>query len=416
MSDIEQAEIAVINTCGFIQPAVEEAVDTILEIADVKKQGRLRKLIVTGCLVQRYGYKLKTEIPEVDGWLGTGEIYRIADVADNHHPDFPTPFFIGRPTYLPDHSAPRIQTTPFYSTYLRVAEGCSHRCSYCLIPALRGPFRSRSPESLIIETAQMASRGVKEINLIAQDTTLYGKDLYGEIGIEDMLEKMLDINGIRWIRLLYCHPGTISDRLLKLIDSEDAICPYLDVPLQHVNKKILRLMQRGPGIETPLDLIARIRSVSQKISIRTTLMVGFPGETEADFGELRDFVRAAEVDHLGVFVFSREKGAPATRLKQTVECETAEQRRDEIMMLQKGISNKLNQKMVGRVVPVLIEGVNPETDLLLKGRTATMAPDVDGQALINKGNGVTGEILPVLINEAHSYDLIGEIVTEPEQL
>ncbi|MEA2038767.1 MAG: 30S ribosomal protein S12 methylthiotransferase RimO [Thermodesulfobacteriota bacterium] len=409
VSDIEQAEIAVINTCGFIHPAVDEAVDTILEIAAIKKQGKLKKLIVAGCLVQRYGYKLQREIPEVDGWLGTGEINRIVDVAGNYNPGLPSPFFIGRPTYLPDHSALRIQTTPFYSAYLRISEGCSHRCSYCLIPALRGPFRSRTPESLIIETEQMVSRGVKEINLIAQDTTLYGKDLYGGIGIEDLLEKMIEIKEIRWIRLLYCHPGTISDRLLELMESEEAICPYLDVPLQHVNEKILRLMQRGPGGEAPLDLVDRIRSGRRRISIRTTLMVGFPGETEEIFGELRDFVKMAELDHLGVFVFSREKGAPAARLKQTVESEVAEQRLDEIMVLQEGILRKANQRIVGRVVPVLIEGLSPETDLLLKGRTATMAPEVDGQVLINEGNGVAGEIMPVLINEAHSYDLIGEI-------
>jgi ribosomal protein S12 methylthiotransferase len=408
-SGIDEAEVAVVNTCGFIRPAVEEAIDTILEVVALKKRGALKKVVVTGCFVQRYGYKLRREIPEVDGWLGTGEFYRVADVMTNGRSSAPAPFFIGRPTYLADHSVPRIPTEHFYSAYLKVAEGCSHRCSYCIIPSLRGPFRSRMPESLMVEAEEMISRGVKEINLVAQDTTMYGKDLGEGVCLEDLLDRLVKVDGIRWIRLLYCYPNGISNRLLELIDSEEVICPYLDVPQQHVNEKILRAMGRNFGKETPWALIERIRSRKRRISLRMTLMVGFPGETEEMFNELCDFVRMAQVDHLGVFIFSAEKGAPAACLQSTVVREEAERRRDTIMALQADISKKINQRMVGYTVPVLVEGPSHETDLLLKGRTATMAPDVDAQVLINKGKGVQGKIMPVLIRQAHAYDLVGEI-------
>lgn len=414
LENVDQAEIAVINTCGFIQSAVEEAIDTILQMADIKKQGELKLLVVTGCFVQRYGYKLAKEIPEVDGWLGTGEIHRIADMILDLQPDGAAPFHMSRPRYLADHSVPRVQTTPFYSAYLRIAEGCSHRCSYCIIPGLRGPLRSRRPESLLTEAQKMADRGVKEINLIGQDTTLYGRDLNEKVCLEDLLEKLVKIKELQWIRLMYCHPANISNRLLELIDSQEAICPYLDLPQQHVSEKILKAMGRYSHNETPRELIARIRSTQRRISLRTTLMVGFPGETDAMFNELCEFVKWARFDHLGVFIFSPEKGTPAARLKQTVTREIAEARQAEIMALQSDVSKEINQQRIGQIIPVLIEGHSPETDLLLTGRTAFMAPDVDGQVLINKGDGQIGKIMPVQITEAHTYDLIGEIVEKSQ--
>ncbi len=409
-TDVDEAGITVINTCGFLEASVEESISTILEMAELRKQGKLEKLVVTGCFVQRYGYKLRKEIPEVDGWLGTGDIYRIVD-ALTEIPDKPSPFYISRPIYLADHSIPRFQTTPFYSAFLKISEGCSHSCSYCIIPALRGPLRSRSIESLIAEAEDMVDRGVQEINLIAQDTTAYGRDLNQNVSLEDLLEKMVDIPGIPWIRLLYCHPEGISERLLELMNSKEAICPYLDIPFQHVNEKILKAMGRGARHETPVDLIGRIRSEKRMISLRTTLMVGYPGETEKIFEELYDFVKTVRFDHLGVFTFSPEKGTPAARLKQTVKREEAAERQAAIMALQSEISKELNQQLIGKTIPVLIEGKSPETDLLLKGRAATMAPDIDTQVLINKGNGVTGEIMPVMINEAYAYDLIGEMIS-----
>jgi ribosomal protein S12 methylthiotransferase len=404
-----EAEFAVINTCGFIRSAVEETIDTILEVANLKGQGKLEKVVVLGCFVQRYGYKLAKEIPEVDGWLGTGEIQRVADILEKNSMVSSVPVHISRPVHLADHTVPRIQISPFYSAYLMIADGCSHRCSYCIIPRLRGPFRSRGLESLCIQAEEMAQSGVREINLISQDTTMYGEDLNESVCLEDLLERLVLIKGIRWIRLLYCYPGEISDRLLELIDSEEAICPYLDLPLQHVNERLLKAMGRNFSGETPWELVERVRSGRRKISLRTTLMVGFPGETEDMFNELCDFVKMAEFNHLGTFIFSREKGARAARFKSTVEREIAQQRQETIMKLQRKISRKLNQCLVGETLSVLIEGVSRETDLLLKGRTETMAPDVDGQVLINKGEGVAGEIMPVLITDAHDYDLVGEI-------
>jgi ribosomal protein S12 methylthiotransferase len=345
----------------------------------------------------------------VDGWLGTGEILKIVDILEAGSKDPPS-FLISRPTYLADHTVPRAQTTPFYSAYLKIAEGCSHRCSYCTIPSLRGPYRSRSLDSLIVEAQNMVGRGVKEINLIAQDTTMYGRDLEGDIRLEDLLERLIQIQGVCWIRILYGHPQGISDRLLQLVDGEEMICPYLDIPFQHINGKILKAMGRNCNGETPWQLIERIRSKTQQISLRTTVMVGFPGETDKIFDELYNFIKATEFDHLGAFIFSPEGGTPAARLGTVVEERVAKERLEAIICLQTEISRRKNQGMVGHRVSVLVEGVSPETDLLLKGRTATMAPDVDGQVLINKGEAVIGEIAPVHITEAHTYDLVGEIV------
>jgi ribosomal protein S12 methylthiotransferase len=408
VSSLQEAEVAIVNTCGFIQAAVEESIDTILEVAKKKKRGELEALFVMGCFVQRYGYKLLKEMPEVDGWLGTGEIHKIADILTGGPKDSPS-FLISRPTYLADHSVPRVQTTRFYSAYLKIAEGCSHRCSYCTIPRLRGPFRSRSVASLMIEAENMVDRGAKEINLIAQDTAMYGRDLQGDIRLEDLLERLIHVQGLCWIRMLYGHPQGISDRLLELLDGEEMICPYLDIPFQHINEEILKAMGRNCNRETPWQLIERIRSRFRQISLRTTVMVGFPGETDKIFDELYSFVKAVEFDHLGAFIFSPEEGTPAARLETVVEERVAKERLDAIMRLQAEISRRKNRGMVGHRVSVLVEGVSPETDLLLKGRTATMAPDVDGQVLINKGEAVIGEIAPVCITEAHTYDLVGEI-------
>lgn len=408
-SSLEEAQIAIINTCGFIKPAVEECIDTILEAIDRKMDGDLERIVVAGCFVQRYGYKLRKEMPEVDGWLGTGEIHRITDLLENIG-NKPPLFYIGKPDFLADHNTPRIQTTPFYSAFLKIAEGCSHRCSFCSIPMIRGHFRSREIGSLITEAEGMTERGVKEINLIAQDTTMYGKDLSGGAGIEDLMERLLEIKGLTWIRLLYSHPMGISERLLDLIEGNDKICPYLDIPLQHVNKEILKAMGRGYHGEGPIQLINRIRARSRRISVRTSLMVGFPGETDDIFRELYDFVEMAEFDHLGGFIYSPERGTPAGRLSGIPDPKISEERLNAMMTLQHDISQKKNLKYIDQIVPVLIEGTSPETDLLLSGRTAEMAPDVDGQVLINEGQGIVGEIMQVLIHEAHPYDLVGEII------
>ena len=408
ISELDGAEIGIINTCGFIEPAVEESIGMILDIAALKGQGKLKKLYVTGCLVQRFGYKLKREMPEVDGWLGTGQIHRVAQLLDESKPDH-VPFLIDRPVYLADHRTPRMQSSPFYTAYVKIAEGCSHRCTYCTIPGIRGPLRSRPRDSVVAEVAAMAGRGVKEINLIAQDTTSYGKDLSDGSSLEGLLEALIPIKGLAWIRMLYGHPQGISDRLLDLIDTHETICPYLDIPLQHAHSGILKQMGRYSDRENPWQLVERIRSRKRPIALRSTLMVGFPGETEDAFRELYDFVSQAEFEHLGVFVYSAEKGTKAARREAGIDRRAAEERRNALMSLQAGISLKKNREMIGKTLPVLIEGLSEETDLLLKGRTAAMAPDVDTRVLINKGKGVVGEILPVKIRKAYEYDLVGEI-------
>jgi ribosomal protein S12 methylthiotransferase len=270
--------------------------------------------------------------------------------------------------------------------------------------------------SLITEAEEMVGRGVKEINVIAQDTTMYGRDQDQDVCLEDLLERLVNIEGVHWIRLLYCHPDGVSERLLELMDSEETICPYLDLPFQHVNEDILKSMGRESKKGSPWEIVGRIRTGKRRLSLRTTLMVGFPGETDEMFTELYDFVKAARFDHLGVFTFSPEKGTAAARLRGAVGHEVAEQRQTELMALQSDISKALNEHLVGKTIPVLLEGPSPETDLLLKGRTATMAPDVDTQVLINQGEGAAGEILPVLISEAYSYDIIGGIVNDRTKL
>lgn len=409
VSDINKADIVIINTCGFIQSAVEESIDTILATVERKKRGDIDKVFVTGCFVQRYGYKLMREIPEVDGWLGTGEIMRIIELIDSAE-NTSTPFFIRKPDFLADHETPRIQTANFYSSYLKIAEGCSHKCSYCGIPAIRGPLRSRTIDSLVSEAKKMRDRGVKEVNLIAQDTTMYGADLNNDVNVERLLKELLLIEGIEWIRLLYSHPYEVSNTLLALMENEGKIAPYLDIPFQHVNSHILKLMGREIKDEAPGEFIERVRSIKRSLSLRTTMMVGFPGETDEMFEELINFIRDVEFDNLGTFIYSPEPGTAAARLKNEPDSDVAEERRNEIMKLQADISLKKNREMVGKAVPVLIEGVSSETDLLLTGRTSKMAPDVDGRVLINRGNGEVGQILKVKISEAHTYDLVGEII------
>ena len=410
VDDIEKARYVVINTCGFLQEAAQEAIDAILDAARFKETGILERLVVTGCFVQRYGYKLRNEMPEVDGWLGTGEFHRIADVLRGLDKTT-APMLISRPVFQADHGLPRAQSTPFYTAYLRIAEGCANRCSYCLIPSLRGPFRSCLPETLFVEAAEMAAQGVKEINLVAQDTSRYGEDIYGESRILELLKGLCKIKGIRWIRLLYFHPNRLTEALLDFMDANEPVVPYLDLPFQHSDPDLLKAMRREVGKKTPRDLMTMIRNRRREIHVRTSLMVGFPGETEEMFEGLCDFVRMAEFDSLGVFTFSPEKGTKAARLSSQVENAIARERRKELMAIQADISKRKNQRMIGRVLPVLIEGESSETDLLLAGRTATMAPDVDGRVLINDGEGVVGEIMPVLITEAHEYDLVGGIVS-----
>ncbi len=408
--DLEQAQSVIVNTCGFIQSAVEEAVDTILEMVEKKIQGTLQRVFVVGCFVQRYGYKLRREIPEVDGGAGTGDACRILKLLEAVPRDIPV-FLINRPVFPAEPAGPRLISGAGFSAYLKISEGCSHRCSFCMIPLLRGGLRSRSMRSLLREAEMLADRGVKELNLVAQDTTAYGRDMKDGNRLEHLLEALLEIDGLEWIRLLYAHPFGVTDHLLQLMASEERICSYLDIPFQHISPNILEAMGRGPiQHESPKTLLKRIRSTVQGISIRTTLMVGFPGETEHDFEQLCSFVASADLDHMGAFIFSAEKGVPASRFPDRVPLDVGENRLKRLMLIQAEASLRKKTSFLGRVEPVLVEGFCRETDLLLVGRTRGMAPDVDGRVLINKGEAGVGGIVPVRFTEAHPYDIVGEVV------
>jgi len=413
VSSIEDANIAIINTCGFIGSAVDESIETILEITNKKYESGIEKIFVMGCLVQRHGYKLKKTIPEVDAWFGVGCVDEIISHLElRKRKSSCTDFIIKRPRdpFQDVGFQKRIQSTPPWTAYLKIADGCSNSCSYCTIPFIRGAYRSRSLELIISDAEEMARRGVKEINLVAQDTTMYGKDLEGEVTLEILLEELAKVEGIIWIRLLYCHPWKVRDSLLDIIDNYENICPYIDIPLQHVNSEILEKMNRIPDEFDPYALIERIRSRKRDISIRTTLMVGFPGEGKKEFKELMDFVRWAEIDHLGAFIYNPEKGTRAERFKDRVDLQMARERLNELMALQQEISLKKNKAKVGTTQYILIEGVSDDQNFPIKGRTSKMAPDVDGEVYLRGIDVIPGSVMPVSIVDAREYDLFGEVI------
>ncbi len=407
VSDPQEAHTVIINTCGFIREAVEEAIDCIVEYGRMKERGIIERLFVTGCMVQRYGYKLRRELPEVDGWMGTAcdpkLIIRLLGSENGS-------FFIQPPTYPYEDELPRLSASPYFIAYLRISEGCSNRCTFCMIPKIKGPYRSRSIASVLNEAKRLRDRGVRELNIVSQDTTSYGMDLRDGTCIETLLEELIKIEGIEWIRLMYCNPSGISDRLLRLLEEEEKICPYIDVPFQHVNRSVLAGMGRDVSPH-PLDIVERIRSLRRYISIRTTLMVGFPGETDNAFEELYEFVKEAEFDHLGVFIYSDEMGTRAYRYEDKIERSIAEHRYALIMELQREISLRKNRERIGKIYPVLIEGYSKDTELLLEGRAPFMAPEIDSKVIINRGYTDYGKIEMVRIVDAFPYDLVGEIVS-----
>lgn len=404
---LEGADVVIINTCAFIQEAVQESVETILEAVHEKERGRVQRVVVTGCLPQRYGEALAHEIPEVDLWSGAGDFPQIPQRLREEGPKV----LIGEPRYLYDHRTPRIITNTLHSAYVKIAEGCSHRCTFCLIPQLRGRYRSRRADSVVHEVKDLADKGVVEVILVAQDTTAYGIDMGEEGGLWRLLRDMVKIRGLRWIRLLYTypHPDNFPPVLLEMIAGEEKICSYLDIPIQHINDTVLRRMgRRGSGGKIR-GLIHRIKRDYPTIHLRTTLMVGFPGEGEEEFRELVDFVQEARFTHLGVFTYSPEEGTSAHRIKGRPPFQVAEERAARIMELQQGISWERNNGMVGSVVPVLIDGVNVEPGGHLQGRTSFQAPEIDGVVYIDKGTARRGEIVRVKITHAEPYDLVGEV-------
>ncbi|HKF22941.1 MAG TPA: 30S ribosomal protein S12 methylthiotransferase RimO [Candidatus Angelobacter sp.] len=454
-----EADVIVVNTCSFIDTAKQESVNTILEMAQHKITGKARKLVVAGCLVERYRDEIRKNIPEVDAVVGTGELEQILAAAGiqatpeqdragdspfvilnskasasqalksgvNSRPEGTAREAAGRfsrtewdgaiadlPNYLYDETTPRVLATPKASAYIKIAEGCDHPCGFCIIPQLRGKFRSRRFESVVAEAERLAAGGVREITLIGQDTTCYGEDLALKDGLPLLLERLARIEDLRWVRFLYAYPNKITGRLLETIAASEKVCSYIDVPLQHSSAAVLKRMKRGAGAEIFLKSIEKMRRTVPNLTLRTSFIVGFPGETEQDFAELCEFVKAAQFDWLGVFSYSDEEGSAAFHLDAKVPSRTIEARRRKLMQIQRQISKKNKRKLVGRQYNVLALGPSEETDLLWEGRTEMHAPEIDGTLFINDFGEheelKPGEFYRCEITEAHDYDLIARIL------
>ncbi len=405
------ADVIIVNTCSFIQPATEESIETVLEMAGYKERGRCKKLVVTGCMVQRYGTSLEGELPEVDHFLGTGEYHRIDQVLQQRAGQGPKSW-IDTPHYQHDHTAPRVNSWAPHSAYLKISEGCDHTCSFCIIPKLRGRLRSRTIESLVLEATRLVGEGVAELNLISQDSTAYGRDLHGKPQLAELIRPLARIEGLRWLRIHYAYPIGLPDSLLQAIAEEETVCRYLDMPLQHASGPMLKAMRRGVTRAGQERILERVRGAVPGIALRTTFIVGFPGETEADFDELMDFVGTNGFARVGVFTYCQEDGTPAAELPGQVPEEIKLDRQRRLMELQEEISERQHASLVNAIVPVMLDGTSSEHELLLAGRLESQAPEVDGQVLITSApEGVKpGQVLPCHITQAAAHDLVGEIV------
>jgi ribosomal protein S12 methylthiotransferase len=443
----EDADVIVVNTCSFIESAQQESVNTILEMAEHKASGRAKKLVVAGCLVERFRDEIRKRIPEVDAVVGTGELQNILAATgvgaapSRLTPTKPaSPFVVlpsraegdaraahGRfsrgqwdgaiadlPNYLYDDETPRILATPKSTAYIKIAEGCDHPCTFCIIPPLRGQFRSRRFESVVAEAERLAQVGVREITLIGQDTTCYGEDFGLKDGLALLLDKLAKIEGLRWIRFLYAYPNKITGRLLETIASSEKICSYMDVPLQHASAPVLKRMKRGGGADVFLRSIAKMRRAIPDLTLRTSFIVGFPGETELEFEELCEFVREAQFDWMGTFSYSDQEGADAYGLGKKLPVREIERRRKHLMGIQRQISKRKKKALVGQEFDLLLEGTSEETDLLMEGRTSMHAPEIDGKVFVNdfpeKAEPQPGEFYRCQITEAHDYDLVARIL------
>ncbi len=409
VDDPADADVIIVNTCSFIQPATEESIETVLEMARFKAAGRCKKLVVTGCMVQRYGTSLEGELPEVDYFLGTGEYHRISQVLAARAGELPRSH-VDVPMYLHDELAPRVNSWSSCSAYLKISEGCNHRCSFCIIPTLRGTLRSRTVPSLVAEAARLAEQGVVELNLVSQDSTAYGRDLRDGTGLGDLLQALSAVEGIAWVRLHYAYPHGLPDGLLDQLAHNDRVCRYLDIPLQHASGPVLKAMRRGVTRDGQERILQRVRDHVPDIAVRTTFIVGFPGETDADFDELCDFVTQQRFDHVGVFTFFQEDGVHASTLPNQVPDAVKQARQKHLMELQREISRARLQERIGQVYPVLVEGRAEESDALLRGRLEIQAPDVDGQVYVASAPADVriGQLLDVRITQVGDYDLVGE--------
>ncbi len=405
-TDPSKAEILIVNTCSFIREATQEAIETILQLTHYKKKGNCHQLIVSGCLPQRYGKAIEKEFPEVDLFVGTGDFQNLPSLINR---SLKRKSFLSHPTFLYDEKTPRILSTPPFLAYLKIAEGCSNRCTFCTVPKIRGHYRSRPLRSILREAERLADQGVQELILIAQDTTVYGQDLRDGTNLEKLLKGLIKVEGLRWIRLLYSYPKVeyFTDRLLGLFSQEEKICSYLDLPIQHIDDQVLKRMGRRTKEKDIRTLIQKVRSTIPSISLRTSLIVGFPGETESQFKNLLHFVEETEFDHLGAFKYSSEEGTPASRLPDQISEEVKEERLGRLMGIQKKISLKKYQQWVGRREEVLVEGPLARRGTL-RGRLQTQAPEIDGCVFL-KGEAQAGDWVIARITQALPYDLIGQI-------
>ena len=406
-ADSGYADVVIVNTCGFIADAKAESIENILEFAQLKKEKQIKKIIVTGCLAQRYQQELADEIPECDAVLGLGANEDIADVIHRVLAGETIRSFPSRDSWCLDGS--RVLTTPHFFAYLRIADGCDNRCTYCAIPNIRGNLRSRSMESILAEAEALVATGVKELVLVAQDTTVYGRDLYGESRLPQLLTELCKIDGLKWIRLLYCYPEHITDELLSVMAREEKVLNYMDIPLQHAAGHVLKRMNRPGNRESLTALIGRIRSVIPDITLRTTVMVGFPGETEEDFEELCEFIKDARFQRLGCFAFSPEEDTPAYRMTEQIADDVKFRRRDIVMEEQARISDACNEAMIGKTVTVLVESFDRYAECWF-GRTEGDAPDIDGKVFFSANRPVQpGDMVEVEIIDTMDWDLIGEM-------
>ncbi|HSF32814.1 MAG TPA: 30S ribosomal protein S12 methylthiotransferase RimO [Candidatus Tectomicrobia bacterium] len=419
--DPEQADTIIIHTCGFIGDAKEESIDTILEAAEWRKQGK--RLVVTGCLVQRYAQHLLKEIPEIDALMGTADLHRIVEVCDTVTAAPPAPtrrqaprrrpvepkVWLGDPPYLYDADTPRLLSTPSHYAYVKVAEGCSYRCSFCSIPAMRGDQRSRSIESIVQEAKNLAARGVKELILISQNTTAYGRDLYGKPSLPSLLHALAAVEGVEWIRFLYAYPADVRDDVIAAMAAEPKVCNYLEMPLQHCDTRVLKAMNRGGTRAELEELITKLRHRVPGLTLRTTFIVGFPGETAEAFRALESFVEWARFERMGAFTYSQEEGTPAGAMSGQIAPRIKEHRRHRLMERQRDISWAYHQTLIGQRLRVLIDGFS-DAEQMWEGRYEGQAPEIDGVVYVRGGHLIPGTFVQVEVTEATEYDLIGRPV------
>lgn len=403
----DEADVIIVNTCGFIQPAKEEALEVILTLAEAKKKIRHdQRLIVAGCLAQRYGKELIDEIPEVDLWMGTGEVGNIV----GHLMTPKRKAVITKPDFLMTSEHERILSSGSVTAYLKISDGCSNRCAYCAIPSIRGKARSRRPEDILLEAQKLADRGIREIILIGQDTSAYGRDLKTRPELSGLLSDLADVSGIRWIRLLYTHPAHITTDILKAMAGHKKICRYIDLPVQHIDDTILSAMNRRVKAARISDIITQARSIMPDVALRTSIIVGFPGETEKRFEALLDFIRETRFDHLGVFTYSREEGTAAAKMPSRISEKEKERRRDAVMSEQADISHVINQRLIGSTQEVLIEAKSDREGYPFVGRCRRQAPDIDGVIYVKGAGAKIGRFVQCTMIGADHYDLFGKIV------